>query len=206
MAWLANPIRAAVLLGLLLTAAPPIQAQTLQPPRPRQGYWVGCSGVGAFSVLTEEGRNRGLYAGGGVTLRAGQLLTERLGLGVLLEYGAIQKGSDKGSIGGLILEGSARLWRGLSAHTGVGFGFVGMTDRNATDKSLRGGAGAYTLAGVSYDFFPWHHRASGGWALTPTLDFHAMPDGNIHAYTTLAGLQITWWSGLPANKLATPDQ
>jgi hypothetical protein len=123
----------------------------------------------------------------------------------MFEYAAILKGSDKGSLGGFALEGNARIWRGLSAHAGVGFGLVGMRDESSKDKSLRGGAGAYFLGGLGYDAFPWHGRPSGGWALTPTVDFRAMPDGNVHAYSIFVGLQITWWSGLPRNRLILPE-
>jgi hypothetical protein len=102
--------------------------------------------VNVASHLTEEGTNRGTYTGYGFTFRVGQLLTERLGLGLLVEIGTLKKGSDKGMVGGLTLEGSATLWRGLSAHTGLGLGFVDLTDQSSQDKSLRGGAGSYFLA------------------------------------------------------------
>jgi hypothetical protein len=187
-------------------AARPGLAQTLEEPRARQGYWIGVGLVGVASHLNEEGRNRGFYTGSGFTLRIGELLTKRLGLGLLVEMGGIKKGSDKGSVGGLTLEGSSTLWRGLSARTGLGVGFVMVTDQNSQDKSLRGGAGSYFLAGTSYDFFPWRKRLTGGWAVTPTVDFRVMPDGNIHAYTVFAGLQVVWWSGLPRQMLILPEE
>ena len=187
-------------------AARPSRAQTLEQPRARQGYFIGVGSVEAVSHLNEEGKNRGLYTGQGFTLRIGQLLTERLGLGLLVELAGIAKGSDKGSVGGLTLEGSATLWRGLSAHTGLGVGYVMVTDQDSLDKSLRGGAGSYFLAGASYDFFPWRKRLTGGWALTPTVDFRIMPDGNIHSYTFFMGLQAVWWSGLPRNMLILPEE
>jgi hypothetical protein len=194
-----------VVLLALTAAARPARAQTLELPRARQGYWIGVGAVGVASHLNEEGKNRGFYTGGGFTLRVGELITERLGLGMLVEYAPIKKGSDQGSVGGLTLEGSATLWRGLSAHTGLGVGWVMVTDQDSVDKSLRGGAGSYFLAGVSYDFFPWRRRLTGGWALTPTVDFRAMPDGNIHAYSILAGLQVVWWAGLPDKMLKLPE-
>ena len=81
-----------------------------------------------------------------------------------------------------------------------------VTDQDSQDKSLRGGAGSYFLAGTSYDFFPWRKRLTGGWAVTPTVDFRVMPDGNIHAYTVFAGLQVVWWSGLPRQMLILPEE
>ena len=196
----------AALVVLAGGAALPVRAQTLEQPRARQGYWIGLGSVGVASYLTEEGKNRGVYTGYGFTFRVGQLLTERLGLGLLVEIGTLKKGSDKGMVGGLTLEGSATLWRGLSAHTGMGLGFVDLTDQSSQDKSLRGGAGSYFLLGTSYDFFPWRRRLTGGWALTPTVDFRVMPDGNIHAYTMFAGLQVVWWSGLPRQMLILPEE
>ena len=197
---------AAALVVLAGGAARSVCAQTLEQPRARQGYWIGLGSVGVASYLTEEGKNRGVYTGYGFTFRVGQLLTERLGLGLLVEVGSIKKGSDKGMVGGLTLEGSATLWRGLSAHTGLGLGFVDLTDQSSQDKSLRGGAGSYFLLGASYDFFPWRRRLTGGWALPPTVDFRVMPDGNIHAYTMFAGLQVVWWSGLPRQMLSLPEE
>ena len=196
----------AALVVLAVSAAHSAHAQTLEQPRARQGYWIGLGSVGVASYLTEEGKNRGVYTGYGFTFRVGQLLTERLGLGLLVEVGTLKKGSDKGMVGGLTLEGSATLWRGLSAHTGMGLGFVDLTDQSSQDKSLRGGAGSYFLLGASYDFFPWRRRLTGGWALTPTVDFRVMPDGNIHAYTMFAGLQVVWWSGLPSQMLILPEE
>jgi hypothetical protein len=196
----------AALVVLVGGAARPARAQTLELPRARQGYWIGVGFVEPVSHLNEEGKNRGFYTGQGVSFRIGELLTQRLGLGLLVEYSGLKKGSDQGRVGGLTLEGSATLWRGLSAHTGLGVGFVYVTDQNSQDKSLRGGGGSYFLAGASYDFFPWRKRLTGGWAITPTVDFRAMPDGNIHAYTMFAGLQVVWWSGLPRQMLSLPEE
>jgi len=107
---------------------------------------------------------------------------------------------------GLAIEVNANPWRNLSVHSGAGFGVVTLTDQNSEDKTLRGGAGSYWLAGVSYDFFPWRHRLTGGWALTPTINFRAMPDGDIHSYTLFAGLQVIRWSGLSDNMLVLPQE
>jgi hypothetical protein len=196
----------AVLVLLAGGIARPARAQILEQPRARQGYWIGIGLFNVASHLTEEGKNRGFYTGSGFSFRIGQLLTERLGLGLLVEYGGIAKGSDQGSLGGLTLEGSTTLWRGLSAHTGLGVGFVMVTDQNTPDKSLRGGGGSYFLGGLSYDYFPWRKRLTGGWAVTPTVDFRAMPDGNIHAYTFFMELQVLWWSGLPRQMLLLPEE
>jgi hypothetical protein len=179
----------------------------LEEPRSRQGYWVGLGLSEVSAQLHEDGKNRGIYSGSTVTFRIGQLLTPRLGLGLLVEYiGGVQKGSDKGSVGGLTLEGSCRLWRDLSVHTGFGIGFVMVKDDKALDPSLRGGGGSYFLLGTSYDFFPFKKRLTGGWALTPVVDLHVMPDGSIKYVSVMAGMQLTWWSGLPSNMIHLPDE
>jgi hypothetical protein len=193
-------------LALAVGATPrAAQAQSLEEPRARQGYWIGLGLLEVASQLREDG-NKKLYTGGGFTFRIGQLITQRLGLGMLVEYSGVKKGSDKGSIGGLTLEGSATLWRNLSFHTGLGVGFVMLKDDNSKDKELRGGGGSYFLGGLSYDFYPWRNRLTGGWAITPTVDFRASPDGNIKFYGIFAALQVTWWSGLPRNMLILPEE
>jgi hypothetical protein len=183
----------------------------LEQPRARQGYWIGFGLYGIGSNYIENGHDHGIYKGYGYTLRIGQLITERLGLGLLYEsagslLGMMKKGNDKGGLGGLILEGDATIWRNLSVHGGFGIGYVYTRDNTALDTSLRGGAGSYMTLGLMYDFFPWRKRLTGGWSITPTVDFRVMPDGNIHTYTLLAGVQIIRWSGLPNNMLILPEE
>lgn len=191
---------------MMLLPARPARAQDLEEPRARQGYWiaVGFSGVGAS--LVEKGDYIGMYPGSGFTVRLGQLLTRRIGLGMVVDYAGMKKAEDAGALGGLSLECNLGLWRNLAVHTGVGFGFVYVTDAATEERELRGGAGANLLAGVSYDFFPWRKRLSGGWAVTPTLNFRAMPDGNIHSYTVFLGVQVIRWSGLARNMLILPEE
>jgi len=178
----------------------------LEEPRSRQGYWIGFGASGVSAQLNEEGKNRGIYSGWTGTFRIGQLITRRLGLGLLVEYiGGIGKNTDLGSMGGLTLEGSCLLWRDLSLHTGFGIGYIMVSDEHALDTSLRGGGGSYFLLGMSYDIFPLKKKLTGGWALTPVVDFHVMPDGNIKYMALIAGVQITWWSGLFDNMLHLPE-
>jgi hypothetical protein len=183
--------------------------ELLEEPRARQGYWIGLGATSIAAGLRDEGKYRGIYTGWTTTFRIGQLITRRLGLGLLVEYnpygGGISKGSDAGSLGGLTLEGSCLLWRDLSVHAGFGVGYVMVKDPKALDTSLRGGGGSYLLFGLSYDIFP-RSRKTGGWALTPVIDFHLMPDGNIKYVSMMAGLQVTWWSGLPDNMLRLPEE
>jgi hypothetical protein len=202
-----------ILLALLLTFAPRAahaedtdEHPVLEEPRSRQGYWIGFGGSGAGVQVWEKGHDRGVYSGWTGTFRIGQLITRRLGLGLLVEYiGGIGKGSDKGSIDGLTLEGSCLLWRNLSLHAGFGLGVVLLKDNTALDPSTRAGGGSYFLVGASYDIFPLKKKLTGGWAITPVVDLHGSRDGDIHFLAVLAGLQLTWWSGLPDNMLRLPE-
>ncbi|MBN2575519.1 MAG: hypothetical protein JXP73_13225 [Deltaproteobacteria bacterium] len=201
-------------LGLGLSAARADDASDghplLEEPRSRQGYWIGFGATGIAAQLWENGKDRGIYGGWTGTFRIGQLITKRLGLGLLVEYfdyaGGISKGSDAGTTGGITIEGSCLLWRDLSVHTGFGIGYVLVKDPNAIDDSYRGGGGSYLLLGASYDIFPLKKKLTGGWALTPIVDLHVMPQGNIKFMSLMAGLQITWWSGLPDNMLRLSEE
>jgi hypothetical protein len=179
----------------------------LEEPRSRQGYWIGfgASGVGVQSW--ENGKDKGIYAGWTGTFRIGQLITPRLGLGLLIEYiGGIKKGSDKGALDGLTLECSYLAWRDLSVHAGFGLGVVLLKDNQALDPSYRAGGGSYFLLGASYDIFPFKKKLTGGWALTPVVDLHGSRDGDIKFLALTAGIQVTWWSGLSDNMLHLPEE
>jgi len=197
---------ALVLVALFAARPKPAQAQNLEEPRARQGFWLGFGATGVGAQLVEKGKLIGIYPGGAFSFRVGQLLTRRLGVGFSFDYAYIRKNGNVGGLEGLAIEVNANLWRNLSVHSGAGFGVVTLTDQNSEDKTLRGGAGSYYLAGVSYDFFPLRKRLTGGWALTPTINFRAMPDGNIHSYTLFAGLQVIRWSGLSDNMLNLPPE
>jgi len=197
---------ALVLSSLLLAAPRPAQAQELEEPRARQGYWLALGLNSGGAQLVEKGKSLGVYQSSGFSLRIGQMLTRRIGVGLAIDYAGVKKNADSGALGNLAMEVSLNPWRNLAVHGGAGFGFVMVTDQDSEEKSLRGGAGTCLLAGVSYDFFPWRNRLTGGWAITPTINFRAMPDGDVHAYAFLAGVQVIRWSGLPKNMLNLPPE
>lgn len=190
------------LLGLGHTA----QAQQLEEPRDRQGYWLSLALTNGGASLTEKKKGTRFLPGGGITLRLGELVTQRLGLGLVLDWSGLKSGGDQGGVGMLGVEGSYNPWRKLSIKSAVGFGAVMLTDQNTKEKELRGGAGATVSLGAAYDFFPWRNRLTGGWALTPTIDIRYFPDGDIHGVSILGGLQITYWSGLARNQLLLPEE
>jgi hypothetical protein len=191
---------------LLLAAQRPAQAQDLEEPRARQGYWFAFGLTSGGTEVVEKGKSLGLFPTSGFSLRIGEMLTRRVGVGLALEYAGMKKNGDSGALGGLAMEVNASVWRHLAVHGGAGFGFSMLTNQTTDDDdTLRGGAGAYLLAGASYDFFPWRSRLTGGWSITPTINLRAMPDGDVHAFAILAGLQVIRWSGLPRAMLVLPD-
>lgn len=209
--WFLASLALCLVLGLRVAHAQESEGRpVLEEPRSRQGYWIGFGLTSIAAQLNEDGKNQGIYTGFTGTFRIGQLITRRLGLGLLVEYlggyEALGKGSDTGSIGGITIEGSCLLWKDLSLHSGFGIGYVLLTDKEALDDSLRGGGGSYLLLGVSYDIFPLKKKLTGGWAITPVVDLHVMPQGNINFVSLMAGVQITWWSGLPDNMLNLPEE
>jgi len=118
-------------------------------------------------------------------------------------HGWGQKGTDQGNIVGLTLEGSATLWRDLSAHTGLGLGVVYVTDKSSLDKTMRGGYGSNYLAGVSYDYFPGA-SASPGLGRHPDRRFSRHARRQHSCLHLLHGVQVLWWSGLPARCCSCP--
>lgn len=177
------------------------QAQDLEEPRARQGYYIGLGLAQGGTSLTEKGHGLGTFGSGAYTLRFGQLLTRRIGLGLQLDLGGAKKGNQTSSYGGLTLEASVAVWRNLAIHAGTGLGFVIVDAPDDEEEDLRGGGGVYYVIGASYDFFPWRKRLTGGWAVTPTFDVHVSPDGNVKMLSFFVGVQVIRWSGLPENQL-----
>jgi hypothetical protein len=183
---------------------------TLEEPRSRQGYWLGFGVSGVGAQVWENGHDRGIYSGFSGTFRIGELLTQRFGLGLLIEYtgsySTVGKGTDKGQFDGLSLEASYLVWKDLSVHAGFGLGVLLLKDSAALDPSYRAGGGAYFLAGASYDLFPFSKQGqTGGWAITPVIDLHGSADGDLKFLALFGGIQLTWWSGLPNNMLKVED-
>lgn len=193
-------VGAAVALVLLLVS-PRAFAQDLEDPAARQGYWIGAGYSQGGAWIWEDGRRNGFYRGGApLTLRVGEQLSSRFGLGLVVEYAAIARDQDKGGFGVVAMETTYRIWRHLAANLGAGFGFGMLRDDATKDKKLRGSAGAAVLLGVSYDFFPWRNRLSGGWAITPTIDARYMNE-DFEVLACVAGLKVTYWSGRPRHQL-----
>ena len=130
------------------------------------------------------------------------MLTRRLGLGLQIDVSGASGDGQTASIIGLGVAGQLEVARNLALHAGIGLGILSIDD--PAEDELRGGYGAaYTLA-LTYDWFPGSRR-SGGWAITPGVRLRAVPSDTIDAFAVLAGLELSYWTGLPKNQLALPD-
>ncbi len=184
--------------GLAGTAA----AQDLSAPRERQGYYVAGGLHAALSYNRDDGKAFGPWGGYGTTIRLGQLITPRLGLGLQIDVASATGEGSTASLTGIGVSGQVEVARNLALHAGLGFGVLSLD--KADDDDLQGGYGAAYSLGLTYDWFPTNRR-SGGWAVTPGIRVRAVPSDTIDAFAVLAGVELSWWSGLPRNQLALPD-
>jgi hypothetical protein len=195
------------LVALILTASTArAQSQLLEEPRRRQGYYLSLSVLGGNNYVREKGDELGNFAGTNFNIRLGQLLTRRLGMGLLINSGSSKKGNQTATIQGLGLEGHVELVRNLAIHGGVGLGVMQLKDSSVTNEKLRGAFGAQYNLALSYAFFPFGARKSGGFSLTPVLQARFIPGDNATAVSSMLGLDIGWWTGLPRNQLDLPPE
>lgn len=193
------PVAAAV---ALLAGAGPAAAQELSQPRQRQGYYVAGGMHAAVAYNRDRGDSLGPWGGYATTIRLGQLLTRRLGLGLQLDVGGTSGENRTASLMGLGVAGQLEVAPNLAVHAGIGLGVVSLDDPERDET--RGGYGAAYTVALTYDWFPGHRR-SGGWAITPGLRLRALPSDTVDAFALLAGVELSYWTGLPRNQLALPD-
>lgn len=191
-----------VLAVALLSTASSARAQDLQEPRERQGYYVAGGMHAALNYNRDEGKELGPWPGYGTTIRLGQMLTRRLGLGMQIDTAGVSGDGVTASLLGFGVSGQVEIATNLALHAGIGLGVLSVDDPD--EDELSGGYGAaYSLA-LTYDWFPVTRR-TGGWAFTPGLRLRAVPSDTIDAFGLMLGLEISYWSGLPRNQLALPD-
>lgn len=195
--------RFAIVFMLLAIAGGTASAQDLEKPRPRQGYYAAGGLHASLQHNRDEGKSRGIWRGYTMSLRLGQLLTERFGLGFQLDIGGGSRKGETSSTIGLGLGGQMVLAPNLALHAVVGLGVVSITETVRDEEELRGTYGSAYTIGLTYDWFP-RTCATGGWAITPALQLRALPGDPIDSYTATLGLELTWWTGLPRNQLDLP--
>ena len=191
---------ALVAAALALGATRSGRTQTLRDPESRQGFYVS-AGAGANTLSAwDKGQPDGTAAGLAYTIRFGEMLTDRWGLGLAIEGGSATRHDISTGLAGLTLEAQARLWRHLAAHAGVGVGVASATDPSRIGDETHATYGSLLTAGLSYDAFV-ARRLTGGWAITPACGLRAVPGGDVSAIAAVLTLSVSWWSGLPAREL-----
>ncbi len=203
---LAISVLSAVLLAAIGLQPSPVAAQMLEPPRQRQGYWLQVGLHGLVAETWEKGERLGTWRGSLLTLRLGQLLTQRFGLGLLINSGGVTGTAWQGirhmeTFTGMAIEAQGNVWRNLGIHGAAGMQFVQLRATEGPDKSVRGNWGTSYALAVSYDFFPLAKKRSGGFCLTPMLLAQFSPGATVASAIFLAGLQVGSWTGLGGNQL-----
>lgn len=177
------------------------EAQTLELPRPRQGYYVG-GGLGLVGAkVWDDGEPMKLGSGSAITLRTGEMLTTHLGLGLSIDTLGATVGKYSASWAGLALEGQWEFMENLSLRGSAGLAFLVLDDTSDPDADLRGSYGTGYTLGLSYDWFFHKAKPSGGWSLQPILLCRYLADDPITSVTGLVGIEVLYWTGLPKNQL-----
>jgi hypothetical protein len=197
---------AASLLLMAVASSRPARAQDLEPPRPRQGYYLAVGIYGAATQAYEKGNTLGPWVGSGYALRAGQLITRRFSLGLAIESGATKGDGQQSAATALSLEAGFVLVGNLALRGGAGVGFMQLKNpSDATESATRGAGGSWFGLGVGYDLFPSKKRLTGGFAFTPVIEARYVPGGSdTSGVVMFFGVDLTVWTGLPANQLALP--
>lgn len=198
-------LAAIVAVGLLVALAGErrAQAQSIEPPRAHQGYYIGFGYHVTPMKVWEDGYSFGVWNGGEFSLRFGQLVTRRFGLGLQFHFGTAKGDGQTASLFGMELEAQWELVRNLVLHAGAGVDTLSIRADSGTNTSLRGTAGSGYILGLGYSWF-FTHRLSGGWAVTPRVEARFVPGDTTSAFIGTLGVELCWWSGLPRNQLELP--
>jgi len=196
---------APVVSTVLAIAARPAQAQELEEPRHRQGYYMSVGAYGAATEAIEKGNSLGPWIGYGLAYRAGQLITRRFSLGFTLETASTKGNGQRGTEAALGLEAGFALHGNLALRGDVGFGVLSLKNPNdPTESAARGAAGSWFALGASYDLFVGQKRLTGGLAITPVVEARYLPGGDTKGIVMFIGFDLTYWTGLPLNQLTLP--
>jgi len=188
---------------VLLAGERRAHAQVIEPPFPHQGYYIGFGYHDGPVKVWEDKYKYGVWNGGEFSLRFGQLVTRRFGLGLQFHFGSAKGDGQTASTFGMELEGQWELVRNLALHAGAGVDTLSIRTDGVTGGSLRGTAGAGYILGLDYSWF-FTHRLTGGWAVTPRIEARFVPGDTASAFTATLGVELAWWSGLPRNQLELP--
>jgi hypothetical protein len=190
---------------LLAASSRAAQAQELEAPRRRQGYYLSFGLYGAATQAFEKGNSLGPWIGTGRALRAGQLVTERLSLGIAIESGSTSGGGQTASATALAVEAGFAIRGNLALRGGAGVGFLQLKNpSDPTESATRGAAGSWFALGAGYDLFVGQKRLTGGLALTPVVEARYLPGSDTKGIIMFIGVDLSYWTGLPLNQLNLP--
>lgn len=192
----------AALTLLLVSWSSLAAAQSLvEPPKPRQGYYVAGGLMGAVNQTWDEGDAVKPGLGSALSIRLGQLITRRFGLGLQIDSGGSSSKHIQSTIFALGVEGHFEVFRNVAAYGGIGLGVASLKDDRDTQAGLRGAFGTAYALGLSYDWFPNKQRLTGGFAISPKAMARFIPGEELKAVVFLVGLELSYWTGLPKNQL-----
>jgi hypothetical protein len=190
---------------LLAIVSRPAQAQELEEPRRRQGYYLSFGLYGAATQAIEKGNSLGPWIGYGQALRVGQLITRRFSMGLAIESAATKGDGQKGTATALALEAGFAIHGNLALRGGAGVGFLQLKNPNdPTESTSRGAAGSWFALGASYDLFVGQKRLTGGLAVTPVVEARYLPGSDTKGIVMFIGFDLSYWTGLPLNQLSLP--
>ena len=187
--------------------AAPAAAQLLEPPRPRQGYYISLGVFGLGAETREKGVWLGPWPGVAGAVRVGQLVTRRFALGMTLEVGRAWGDGQTATIIGFGPEASFAVAGNLALRGGVGLGVMQLHDpTDPFESGTRGVTGARFALGASYDIFLTRKNRTGGVAITPSVQLRLVPGSDTNGLYALVGVEVTYWLGLPRNQLDLPPE
>ena len=195
---LALPVRAA-----RAQSPSPSGGKLLEPPRARQGYYVALGYHLNVNHNWEDNESWGTWLGTDLTIRLGQMITRRFGMGLQIHSGTTRGEGQQAALGGLALEGQWELVPNFAVRGGAGVDILSLTKQQGPNASTRGTVSTGYFLGFEYSWF-FTHRLTGGWAATPTVQIRLLPGDTASALMGTVGVQLAWWSGLPKNQLELP--
>ena len=94
----------------------------LEEPRDRQGYYIGVGGRATVLYNREDGDGLGPWNGFTTRITFGQMVTERFGAGLSLDFGGAAGDGETATMFALGMVGQAEIAHNLAVHASVGFG------------------------------------------------------------------------------------
>ena len=176
-------------------------AQGLETPQARQGYYLGLGFGGAYILNIEKGDIYPGWPGGVFSFRLGQALNDDWALGILIDSNFGTDAEKTGFYGGLSIEAHWHTFSPMTIRMSAGFAVSSVREILDPDEPALGGVGDFYALGVSYDYFPLYESGSGGFALSPVIEFKAFPREGFASVLGWVGVDLTWWLGLPKNQL-----